>query len=106
MRDKSNVELHDSLFSVFWHKKAKCCEFPYGPVVRTLHFHCQQPRIYPWSGDTPSGVKWQKKKMKIEDLPLEMYYFFSLNNGNNVIENSNKVKITAVKYKKYKKPST
>ena len=52
MRDKSNVELHDSLFSVFWHKKAKNCEVPNGPVVRTLL----------WSGDTPSGVKWQKKK--------------------------------------------
>ena len=43
-----------------------------------LCFHCQQPMFYPWSGDTPSGVNWKKKKkkMKIEDLPLEMYYFF------------------------------
>lgn len=38
MRDKSNVELHDSFFSVFWHKKVKSSELPYGPVVRTLHF--------------------------------------------------------------------
>ena len=30
--------------TVFW-------EFPGGPVVRTLHFHCQRPGCNPWSGN-------------------------------------------------------
>ena len=26
-------------------------DFPGGPVVRTLHFHCQGPGFNPWSGN-------------------------------------------------------
>ena len=59
---------------MFWHKKAKNCEVPNDPVVRTLlslptaHV-LSLVRGYPkWS-----EVAKKKKKMKIEDLPLEMY---------------------------------
>ena len=39
-------------------------EFPGGPVVKTLHSHCQGPGFNPWSGnwDSTSQVTWPKKK--------------------------------------------
>ena len=30
--------------------KVYCQEFPLGPVVRTLRFHCRGHRFDPWSG--------------------------------------------------------
>ena len=41
-------------------------EFPDGPVVRTLHFHCGGPGFDPWSGNKnpTSREAGQKKKKK------------------------------------------
>ena len=49
-------------------------------------FTANSPGSIPGQGIPQVEWSGKKKKMKIEDLPLEMYYFFSLNNENNVIE--------------------
>ena len=36
-------------------------EFPAGPAVRTLHFHCRGHGFWPWSGDPEA---WPKEKKK------------------------------------------
>ena len=41
---KSNGELHRTLIG-------KLYDFPGGPVLRTLYFHCHGPGFDPWSGN-------------------------------------------------------
>ena len=44
-------------------QKCEPGDFPGGPVVRTLHFHCREPGFHPWLGKILQ-VKWPKKKKK------------------------------------------
>ena len=41
-------------------------DFPGGPMVRTLHFHCRGHGLDPWSGiKTPHALRCGKKKKSI-----------------------------------------
>ena len=46
----------------------ECREFPGGPVVRTLRFHCPGPRVQSLVGELgsqePHGIAKKKKKKK------------------------------------------
>ena len=45
-------------------------EFPGGPAIRTLYFHCQGPRFNPWSEELksckPYSVATEEKESKIK----------------------------------------
>ena len=63
--------------------KNKCIrDFPGGPVVRTLHFHCQDLGLLPgWGTRIPHASKYdQKKKVsnKMESETAAMNFLYSL----------------------------
>ena len=44
-------KIYGSLYNSILKKNQTTCEFPGGPVVRTLHSHCRGPGFDPWSGN-------------------------------------------------------
>ena len=64
-------------------KKDKSWEFPGGPVVRTLHFHCRGPGFNPgWGTKIPQAVrhgqKKQKQKQKQKNHHFHLFIYFNL----------------------------
>ena len=56
----------------------ECREFPGGPVVRTLRFHCPGPRVQSLVGELgsqgPHGIAKKKKKKKIKtEIECQFY---------------------------------
>ena len=51
-------------------------DFPGGPVVKTLHFHCRGCGFDPWSGKMPHGMakKFKKKKKKTQLREAELWW--------------------------------
>ena len=53
------------------HEREGFGEFPGGPLVRTLCFHCQGPRFNPWLGNKdPRSHSVQPKKKKERERGL------------------------------------
>ena len=52
-------------------KKITFLEFPDGPAVRTLHFHCRgHNRFCPWSGTKIQQATQEKKRRELLRVPL------------------------------------
>ena len=57
------------------HLKKARGDFPGGPPVRTLHFHCRGHGFDPWSGNSdPACLKKKKKKKQEADQQCQCFW--------------------------------
>ena len=49
---------------LFKYKNTSNEDFPGGPVVKTMHFHCRACSFHPWSSKFHKLPEWPKKEKK------------------------------------------